>query len=115
MKKVVLLKGKGLGSKVVSAKACVIKVLQEAQKYFKAGDIIVTPKITDDLLPFIKHSTGVIVGTWESDESQQAKVVSDLLDIPVIVCNENVVELIPDGVSITIDSIKGVVYVGNKF
>ena len=111
----VLLKGKGLGSKVVSAKACVIKVLQEAQKYFKAGDIIVTPKITDDLLPFIKHSTGVIVGTWENDESQQAKVVSDLLDIPVIVCNENVVELIPDGVSITIDSIKGVVYVGNKF
>lgn len=111
----VLLKGKGLGNKVVSAKACVIKVLQEAQKYFKAGDIIVTPKITDDLLPFIKHSTGVIVGNWENDESQQAKVVSDLLDIPVIVCNENVVELIPDGVSITIDSIKGVVYVGNKF
>lgn len=110
----VLAKGKGIGNKVVSGKACVIKVLEEAKKYFKAGDIIVTPQITNDLLPFIKRSTGVIVGTIESDESDQAQMVSDLLDIPVIVCHENVVEVIPDWISITIDSIKGVVYNGNK-
>ncbi len=110
----VLAKGKGIGNKVVSGKACVIKVLEEAKKYFKAGDIIVTPQITNDLLPFIKRSTGVIVGTIENDESDQAQMVSDLLDIPVIVCHENVVEVIPDWISITIDSIKGVVYNGNK-
>ncbi len=110
----VLAKGKGIGNKVVSGKACVVKVLEEAQKYFKAGDIIVTPKITNDLLAFIKRSSGVIVGTWENDESEQAHVISDLLDIPIIVCNENVVEIIPDWISITIDSIKGIVYNGNK-
>lgn len=110
----VLAKGRGIGSKVVSGKACVIKVFEEAKKYFKAGDIIVTPKITNDLLPFIKRSSGVVVGTWENDESQQAEVISDLLDIPVIVCDENVVEIIPDWISITLDSIRGIIYNGNK-
>ena len=110
----VLAKGKGIGNKVISGKACVVKVLEQAQKYFKAGDIIVTPEINNDLLPFIKRASGLVVGTWEKDESEQAKVVADLLDIPVIVCNENVVEIVPDWISITLDSIKGIVYNGNK-
>ena len=110
----VLAKGKGIGNKVVSGKACVVKVLEQAQKYFKAGDIIVTPEINNDLLPFIKRASGLVVGTWEKDESEQAKVIADLLDIPVIVCNENVVEIVPDWISITLDSIKGIVYNGNK-
>ena len=46
--------------------------------------------------------------------SSLQKVIADLLDIPVIVCNESVVEIIPDWISITLDSIKGIVYNGNK-
>lgn len=110
----VLAKGQGIGNKVVSGRACVIKVFEQARNCFKDGDIIVTPEINDDLLPFIKKSSGVVVGSWENDDNKQAKVVADLLDIPVIVCNESVVEIIPDWISITLDSIKGIVYNGNK-
>ena len=110
----VLAKGQGIGNKVVSGRACVIKVFEQARNCFKDGDIIVTPEINDDLLPFIKKSSGVVVGSWENDDNKQAKVIADLLDIPVIVCNESVVEIIPDWISITLDSIKGIVYNGNK-
>ena len=110
----VLAKGQGIGNKVVSGRACVIKVFEQARNCFKDGDIIVTPEINDDLLPFIKKSSGVVVGNWENDDNKQAKVTADLLDIPVIVCNESVVEIIPDWISITLDSIKGIVYNGNK-
>ena len=110
----VLAKGQGIGNKVVSGRACVIKVFEQARNCFKDGDIIVTPEINDDLLPFIKKSSGVVVGNWENDDNKQAKVIADLLDIPVIVCNESVVEIIPDWISITLDSIKGIVYNGNK-
>ena len=110
----VLAKGQGIGNKVVSGRACVIKVFEQARNCFKDGDIIVTPEINDHLLPFIKKSSGVVVGSWENDDNKQAKVVADLLDIPVIVCNESVVEIIPDWISITLDSIKGIVYNGNK-
>ncbi|MBQ9491624.1 MAG: pyruvate kinase [Firmicutes bacterium] len=110
----VLAKGQGIGNKVVSGRACVIKVFEQARNCFKDGDIIVTPEINDELLPFIKKSSGVVVGSWENDDNKQAKVIADLLDIPVIVCNESVVEIIPDWISITLDSIKGIVYNGNK-
>ena len=110
----VLAKGQGIGNKVVSGRACVIKVFEQARNCFKDGDIIVTPEINDELLPFVKKSSGVVVGSWENDDNKQAKVVADLLDIPVIVCNESVVEIIPDWISITLDSIKGIVYNGNK-
>lgn len=110
----VLAKGQGIGNKVVSGRACVIKVFEQARNCFKDGDIIVTPEINDELLPFIRKSSGVVVGSWENDDNKQAKVIADLLDIPVIVCNESVVEIIPDWISITLDSIKGIVYNGNK-
>lgn len=110
----VLAKGQGIGNKVVSGRACVIKVFEQARNCFKDGDIIVTPEINDELLPFIRKSSGVVVGNWENDDNKQAKVIADLLDIPVIVCNESVVEIIPDWISITLDSIKGIVYNGNK-
>ena len=110
----VLAKGQGIGNKVVSGRACVIKVFEQARNCFKDGDIIVTPEINDELLPFIRKSSGVVVGNWENDDNKQAKVIADLLDIPVIVCDENVVEIIPDWISITLDSIKGIVYNGNK-
>lgn len=110
----VLAKGQGIGNKVVSGRACVIKVFEQARNDFQDGDIIITPEINDELLPFIKKSSGVVVGNWENDYNSQAKVVADLLDIPVIVCNESVVEIIPNGIAITLDSIKGVVYNGNK-
>ncbi len=87
----VLAKGQGIGNKVVSGRACVIKVFEQARNCFKDGDIIVTPEINDDLLPFIKKSSGVVVGSWENDDNKQAKVIADLLD-----------------------SIKGIVYNGNK-
>ena len=40
-----------------------IKAVKEANRYFKSGDIIVASGITKELLPFIKRSSGLLIGS----------------------------------------------------
>ncbi len=108
----VLVKGKGIGSKVVSGSASVIKVLSEAEKYFKAGDILIVPETNNDLLPYIKKASAVVVGSTNLSDTTHAEIVAKALDVPFIICEEKIVDLIPNGRLITVDSKKGFVYNG---
>ncbi len=108
----VLVKGKGIGNKTVSGTATVIKVVEEAEKYFKKGDILVTPNTNNDFLPFMKKAAAIIVEAGEGVDSSHAETVGRALDIPVIINAQNAVELIRSGTLITVDSKKGFVYNG---
>lgn len=108
----VLVKGLGIGKKTVSGTASVIKVLEEAEKYFKKGDILVTHKTSNDFLPYIKKASAIIVEDGEEGENSHAAIVGRALDIPVILGCSNAVALIRSGTLITVDSKKGFVYNG---
>lgn len=108
----VIVKGKGIGTKEVSGSACVIKVIEEAEKYFKKGDILVTHGTNNDFLPYMKKASAIIVEAGEEEENIHAEIVGQALDIPVIICAQNAVELIRNGTLITVDSRKGFVYNG---
>ena len=108
----VLAKGKGYGKKSVTGKASVIKVLGEANKYFKKGDILVVGKTNNEYLPYMKRASAIIVEDGALEENNHAVVVGKTLDIPVIIGATNIVEILRNATIITVDSEKGYVYNG---
>ena len=110
----ILLKGKGIGERVISGTSNVIRVTEQAEVYFKQGDILVTRKTSDELLPYIKKCSAMIVGSDIPEVYDHAETVAKALDIPLIICNEKVIDVIPNGCHITVDSKNGFVYNGNK-
>ncbi|MDR1210473.1 MAG: pyruvate kinase [Clostridiales bacterium] len=108
----VLVKGRGSGGKTVSGSACVLKVAEEAQQRFRPGDIIVIPFTTNKLLPFLRKCSGIVVGSDQAVDYTHAETVAAALEIPIVVCSERVIDAIPQGTGITLDSVKGFVYNG---
>lgn len=108
----VLCKGIGIGNKKISGKARVIKVRSEAERKFKKGDIMVTTSTDNELMPYMKKASGIIVGPMDHPENCHAEIVGRALDIPVIICNAKVIDFIPHDTLITIDAKKGYVYSG---
>ncbi len=105
-------KGRGIGNKAVQGYANVVKVIEEAEKYFKSGDILVTTTTNNAMMPYIKKASAIVVGSWEKLDSSHTETIAEALDIPVIICDANVVDLIQDGIPITVDSKNGFVYNG---
>lgn len=110
----VLIKGKGIGTTSVSGSACVLKVAEEGQKRFRAGDIIVTPTTNNNLMPYIRKCSALIVGTDTAVDQNHAETCARALDLPIIICDERVIDVIPQGAGITVDSATGFVYNGVK-
>jgi pyruvate kinase len=108
----VLAKGKGYGKKSVTGKASVIKVLDEAHKYFKKGDILVVNKTNNTYLPYMKKASAIIVEDSSAEDTNHAVIVGRTLDIPVIIGATNIVEILRNSTIITVDSEKGYVYNG---
>jgi pyruvate kinase len=110
----VLTRGRAIGGKRVVGSARVFKVQGETEKYFAKGDILVATKTTDDMMPYIKKASAIVVGSWEDVDNSHAETVGKALDIPVIICGEKVIDLIPDNNPITVDCESGFVYNGIK-
>jgi len=103
-----------MGNRVVSGSSRVIKVIEDAERFFKRGDILVTTKTTDEMMPYLRKAGAIVVGSWENVDNAHAETVAKALDIPLIVAKQKVVDLIPDGIAITVDSKNGFVYNGYK-
>lgn len=106
----VLVKGTGIGNKIVSGKGVVIKVVEEAEKFFQKGDILITHETNNDFLPYIKKASAIIVEV--GSENNHTEIVAKALDIPVIIGAKGAVGLIRNGILLTVDSKKGFVYNG---
>jgi len=110
----VLVQGSHMGNKVVSGSSRVIKVIEEAERFFKRGDILVTTKTSDEMMPYLRKAGAIVVGSWENIDNSHAETVAKALEIPLIIAKQKVIDLIPDGIAITVDSKNGFVYNGYK-
>ena len=108
----VLCKGIGTGLKKASGTARIVNYKKEAERNFRTGEILVTSDTTNELIPFVKQASAIVVGPVESPENCHAGIVGHALDIPVVMCQEKVTDLIKDGTMITVDAEKGFVYLG---
>ena len=103
----ILVKGKGYTKKKVCGPICVAKDAEELKKNFAAGDIVVVPETTNEMLPELKSAQAVIAEHGGSNS--HAAIVGLTLDIPVIVNAANATEILKSGAVVQMDAETGTV------
>ena len=104
----ILLKGVGNGAESSSARVCVIKDEEKDLSNFRAGDILVIERTSNDILHLMRQCSGVIT---EEDERDSGVVPAGYaLDIPVISSAQRAASILKSGVKLRIDAKNGYVY-----
>jgi len=105
-----ILKGLPASPGVAIGKVKVCLTIEEARQKLEKGDILVTKMTSPDWVPFMRIASGII--TTEGGMTSHAAIVSRELGIPCIVGASNALEVLKDGMIITLDSRSGLVYEG---
>ena len=107
--KEVLVKGLGASPGLGSGKVKVIFSTEELDK-IKEGDILVTTMTNPDMVPAMKRASAIV--TDEGGMTCHAAIVSRELGIPCVVGTQNATAKLKDGMEVTVDGTRGVVYKG---
>ena len=102
----ILLKGKGINKKKVSANLCVCRTSEDL-RHFKPGDILVAEDTTNEMMEQMRQASGLIVET--DRENCHAAIAGLSLDIPVLTCAENALGILKSSAYVELDAEKGVV------
>lgn len=108
----VLAKGTGYGDKVITGRACTVKALEQARKNFKQGDILIAHQTNNELLPYMKKASAIVVEESTLEENNHAVIVGRTLEIPVIIGANGILEGLKTATVITVDSENGYIYNG---
>ncbi|WP_330593573.1 MULTISPECIES: pyruvate kinase [Lachnospiraceae] len=103
----ILVEGKGYTKKKVCGPICVAKDMEELKKNFVAGDIVVVPETTNEMLPELKSAKAVIAE--QGGSNSHAAIVGLTLEIPVIVNAANATEILKNGAVVEVDAENGTV------
>ncbi|WP_353258145.1 pyruvate kinase [Prochlorothrix hollandica] len=105
----VLGQGVGIGQGSVSGRARVVRGTADLQS-FNAGEILVVPKTSADYIEAIRKAAGII--TEEDSLTSHAAIIGLRLGIPVIVGVEKATQIIREGLLLTLDLQRGLIYSG---
>jgi len=106
----VLLKGIGIGQKVVIGKVCAADSAKELKDKFKPGDILVVNAVDDETANFAAKAAAIIAE--EGGLTSHAAIVGISYGIPVIVGAAGATKRLNDGMIVTVDAARGSVYQG---
>ncbi|QTM98401.1 phosphoenolpyruvate synthase [Sediminibacillus dalangtanensis] len=109
IKRVALLRGLAASPGTGSGKVRKIKDITEISKV-EEGDILVTIMTNPDMMPAMKKAAAVV--TDEGGRTCHAAIVSREFGIPCIVGSNNATEVLKEGMEVTVDATRGVVYQG---
>ena len=105
----ILLKGLGASPGIGTGKVKVIESEKEISKV-EEGDILVTTMTTPDMVPAMKRASAIV--TDEGGLTCHAAIVSRELGVPAVVGTKEATKVLRDGMIVTVDGEKGVVYEG---
>ncbi|WP_290596684.1 MULTISPECIES: pyruvate, water dikinase [unclassified Archaeoglobus] len=105
----ILLKGLGASPGIASGKVKVIFSEKEISKV-EEGDILVTTMTTPDMVPAMKRAAAIV--TDEGGMTCHAAIVSRELGVPAIVGTKEATKVLKDGMIVTVDGEKGIIYEG---
>jgi pyruvate,water dikinase len=100
----VLCKGKAVGKKIISGRACIIHSLSEAYK-LQAGDILIADSTNPDWNSLLRKAVSIV--TNKGGRTSHASIVARELGIAAIVGTGNATQVIHDGQMITVANIEG--------
>lgn len=102
----ILIKGRGVNDKKVSANLCVCHT-QEDLRNFKEGDIIVASDTNNQMMHQMRQASGLIV---EADsENCHAAIAGLSLDIPVLIGAKNATDILKSSAYVELDCEHGIV------
>ncbi len=107
--KEVLVKGLAASPGIGSGKVKVIFSVDELDK-IKEGDVLVTTMTNPDMVPAMKRASAIV--TDEGGMTCHAAIVSRELGIPCVVGTGEATKVLSDGMEVTVDGTRGVVYRG---
>lgn len=108
----ILLSGHGITNASAQGKLCVCKNEDEVFEKFKPGDVLVMPETSNNILNIMKDAGAII--TEVPEENSHAAVIGIALDKPVITGAKNATKLLKDGLFVTVDARRGIVFAGKN-
>jgi len=106
----VVANGTGIGNMVATGCARVADNGEDAYRKMEKGDVLVAPSTDRDFIPALEKASAII--TEEGGLTSHAAIVAINLGIPAVVGVAEARRKIPDGTVVTIDSIRGQIYLG---
>ncbi len=105
----ILIKGTGIGKSVYSGKVKIVDV-NSTDADINEGEILVTHATDKDMMHLVEKASALVVE--ESGYTSHAAIVALSMGIPAVVGAKNVTSKLEDGMELTVDSEKGIVYAG---
>ncbi len=106
----VLLRGVPASPGVAAGKVKVALTVEEAARKMSKGDILVTKMTDPDWVPYMKLASAIV--TDEGGMTAHAAIVARELGIPAVVGTGEATRVLKDGMVVTVDGSRGVVYRG---
>ncbi|MEM1670504.1 MAG: pyruvate, water dikinase [Archaeoglobaceae archaeon] len=105
----ILLKGLGASPGFAVGEVKIVKSEKDISKV-KEGNVLVAVMTTPDMVPAMKRASAIV--TDEGGMTCHAAIVSRELGVPAVVGTKNATKLLKDGMVVTVDGEKGIVYLG---
>lgn len=106
----VLIRGTGIGSQGATGPICLARTLKDLVANFREGDILVSASTDADFVPYMRQATAIVAE--EGGLTSHAAIAGLNLGIPVIVGAEGALEMLNNGMIVTVDPIRGLIYKG---
>ncbi|HWQ62376.1 MAG TPA: pyruvate kinase [Negativicutes bacterium] len=106
----ILLRGTGVGQRVVTGRVCVAHSPAEIAEKLSPGDILVIDGIDDETAAHAAKAAAIV--TEEGGLTSHAAIIGVSYGLPVVVGVEGATEKLASGTIITVDSARGLIYHG---
>ncbi len=106
----VVVRGLGIGNNSASGIVKLAKNAKEAEEKINDGDILVTKATNKDYMEVIDKVSAIIAE--EAGTTSHAAIVGLNHDVPVLVGVSDALNKLKDGSTVTVDSIRGLIYQG---
>ena len=106
----VLLRGTGIGRKSAVGKVCVAESLEDLQKNFTDGCILVLRAAHADFVEYMKSASAMV--SEEAGLTSESAIVAITLGIPTVVGSEHAADVLNNGEVVTVDASRGTIFRG---
>ena len=106
----VLMNGMGIGHKSVTGTACVVRCLDDLKTKFKPGDILVISNVDEESAQYASQASAIVAE--EAGLTSNAAIIGISYGMPVLVGVDGVTNVLPDGIVVTVDAARGLLYQG---
>lgn len=103
-------RGQGIGNQATNGTVRIVKSPKEAMENIKLGDILVTAGTDKEFMPAMEKAAAII--TEAGGLTSHAAIVALHLGIPAIVGVDGATSILQDGMTVTIDGARGLIYKG---